>query len=220
MSTIDYHQWTDRVRRFSEGLRRLPGEINVGIDNAPPIGEEDLAAVSAKWSGGLPSVLRSLWREGAASINCRYSWTPPDEESNLLYDIFESQSYIYGGVRFEPAIDIFPGNSGVDPYDECMAEALGREGMDLWSRCAIFLHVGNGDCLALDPNTNRDDPAVVYLIHDEEGSGQISPRLSDFLTAWEELSYIGPEIWLLEYWLNRDRGEIDCTKHKTAELHK
>ena len=99
-----------------------------------------------------------------------------------------------------------------------MVETIGRGGLDLWCRCAVFLHVGNGDCLGLDPSTNLDDPAVVYLLHDGEESGQISPTFSDFLAAWEALSYIGPEFWLLDYWLDWDRGEIDCKKHKTTEL--
>lgn len=220
MSKINYSQWIERARTFSEGLRRLPGEINVGVEIAPPISEEQLEDVSAKWGGRPPAALLSFWREGSAAIDCAYWWKPPDHELPSLHEVFESNNFIYGGVRFFHATNIFPGNGGANPHDKDMLEVFGKSGMELWCRCAVFLHVGNGDCLGLDTSTNWDDPAVVYLLHDGEESGQISPTFSGFLAAWEELCYIGPEFWFLDYWLDWDRGEIDCTKHKTAELRK
>jgi hypothetical protein len=220
MSAIDYFQWVERVRRFSEGLRQLPGEINVGVEIAPTISEEQLEEAAAKWGGRLPAALGRFWREGSSALDCKYWWKPPDQELPALHEVFESNNFIYGGVRFLPATRIYPGNGGADPDDEDMLEVFGKSGMELWCRCAVFLHVGNGDCLGLDTSTNWDDPAVVYLLHDGEESGQISPTFSGFLAAWEELSYIGPEFWLLDYWLDWDRGAIDCTKHKTAELRK
>jgi hypothetical protein len=218
MTPIDYRAWVERVRAFSEGLRGLPGKINVTVQIEPTISEEALEDVSKKWISGLPEALHRLWREGSSAINCRYVWTPSEAELSRLHEVFDSNDYIYGGARFEPATSIFPGNSGAEPDDDCMSETVGKQGLDLWCRCAVFLHVGNGDCLGLDPGTHPDDPAVVYLLHDGEESGQISPSFTDFLAAWEELSYIGPEFWLLDYWLDWDHGVIDVTKHKAREL--
>lgn len=220
MKTADYSKWVERVRHFSEALRLLPGEINVNVSIAPPIDEETLRVVSSKWPSGLPAVLRQLWSDGSSCIDCKYWWRPPSEELPKLHEVFESNNFIYGGVRFEPASEVFPGNSGVKPDDEEMAEAFGESGLELWSRCAVFLHVGNGDCLGLDPESGSDDPPVVYLVHDDDESGVISPSLSEFLAAWQELSYIGPEFWLLDYWLDADRQGLDITKHKTEELRR
>lgn len=218
MSTIDYHQWIERLRLFTENLQQLSGEINLSNEISPKVSEEMLTHIAKKWKNGLPAALRNFWSEGASGIDCRYSWRPQDRDLSRLHEIFESTDAIYGGACFEPAASIYPGNSGAAPNDESMREIVGQEGLELWCRCAVFLHVGNGDCLGLDPTTNPDDPAVIYLLHDGEESGQISPTFSQFLLAWEELSYIGPESWLLDYWLDWDRGTIDCTKHKTAEL--
>ena len=218
MAEIDYQAWVQRVKGFSEALPRLPGKINIKLEIAPPISDETLAEVTTKWNGRLPGSLRKFWQEGASAIGCRYVWTPPADELSLLHEVFELNNYIYGGVRFEPASSIYPGNSGADPDDEFMVETLGKEGLALLCKCAIFLWVGDGDALGLDPDTNPDDPAVIYLVHDEPESMQISPSFSEFLSEWEKLSYIGPDIGLLHYWLDSDRGALDATKHKTAQL--
>lgn len=218
MKPIDYSEWVDRARRFTEELRRLPGRINVSIEIEPPIDEKTLEDVSKRWPNGLPAVLKKLWSNGSSSIVCKYWWMPPDQELAQLHEVFESNNAIYGGVRFLPAAHIFPGNFGVDPDDEDMAECFGTAGLELWCRCAVFLQIGNGDCLGLDPESDINDPAVVYLVHDDDSSSVISPSFTEFLIAWEQLSYIGPEFWLLDYWLDADRGLIDTTKHKTDEL--
>lgn len=217
---MDYQAWKDRVRSFSEGLLKLPGKIDVTIEIAPPLSENALEPIAEKWPSGIPDALQRLWIEGSSRFNCHYVWTPPSNELPLLKHIFDNQNYIYGGVCFEPADEIYPGNSGVDPNDDLMGAVVGDEGLALWCNCAIFLQIRNGDCLALDPSRCPADPAVVYLVHDEAESGYISNSLTDFLTAWTKLSFIGPEHWLLDYWLDADSGSIDPAKHKTLELSK
>lgn len=217
---MDYRAWIDHVRAFSEGLHKLPGEINCTITIDPPLAAADVAALESKWPTGLPESLKDLWAHGSGAVNCRYVWTPPQAELPRLHEIFESNNYIYGGVRFEPAHEIFPGNSGANPEDKNMLEVLGRRDLDLWCSCALFLHVGNGDCLGLDTQKNQSDPPVVYLVHDQPESDYISPSFSQFIRDWTELSFIGPEFWLLDYWIDREKMKIDTTKHKTDELRR
>jgi hypothetical protein len=52
------------------------------------------------------------------------------------------------------------------------------------------------DYLALDVGSDKTDPPVVYLNHDDENVA-IAANLVDFLRAWEGLYYLGPEHWLL-----------------------
>ncbi|WP_234045598.1 SMI1/KNR4 family protein [Haloferula rosea] len=217
---MNYHDWTECVRAFSEGLRMLPGEIDITIEIDPPLESQQIDTLADRWSNGLPASLRQLWSEGSARVNCPYVWTPSPDELPSLNEVFEDNDYIYGGARFEHAEQIYPGNSGADAGDEDMAAVLGKAGLELWCRCAVFLHVGNGDCLGLDPESDAEDPSVVYLVHDDDESSVISPSFSEFLAAWQELCYIGPEFWLLDYWIDGDRGVIDTTKNKTAELHR
>jgi hypothetical protein len=217
---MNYQDWTERVRAFTEALRMLPGEINVTIEIDPPLNAQQIDALAGRWPTGLPTSLRRLWNEGSSRVNCPYVWRPSPDEVPILNEVFEYNNYIYGGARFEPAEQTYPGNSGADPDDEDMADVLGKTGLELHCRCAVFLHVGNGDCLGLDPANGADDPPVVYLVHDDDTSSVISPTFSEFLASWQELCYIGPEFWLLDYWIDRDRGVIDTTKHRTAELRR
>lgn len=220
---MDYRAWINHVRAFSESLRKIPGKIDCTIEIDPPLAHAEIAALEAKWPTGLPNSLKDLWTTGSRRMHCLYIWKPSQSDHSRLQEILgEVTPYtLYGGVRFEPAHEIFPGNSGADPNDQAIFETLGRHDLALWCRCAIFLRVGDGDCLGLDPERNPTDPAVVYLMHDQPGSRYISQSFTEFVRDWTELSFIGPEVWLLDYWIiDRETGRMDTTKHKTDDLRR
>lgn len=219
---MDYRAWINHVRAFSESLRKIPGEIDCTIEIDPPLDPSEIAPIEAKWPTGLPDSLKDLWTSGSRRVNCRYIWTPSQSDLPRLQEILGESNYrLYGGVRFEPAHEIFPGNSGADPNDQAILETLGSHDLALWCRCAIFLRVGDGDCLGLDPERNPTDPAVVYLMHDQPGSSYIAQTFTEFIRDWTELSFIGPEVWLLEPWIvDRETGRMDTTKLKTDDLRR
>jgi len=224
---MNYRAWIDHVRAFAEGLQKVPGKIACTIQIDPPLSSAALSDLESKWSNGLPESLKDLWTWGSGRVSCQYVWTPTREELPRLNEIFESNDYIYGGDRFEPAHALFPGNSGADPNDMEMLGPLGRRDFDRLCKSALFLHVGNGDYLGLDTEKNPSDPPVVYHMHDEPASFYLSPSFSSFLKDWTELSFIGPEFWLLDYWFvrengrnDRENGRIDTTRHKTDDLRR
>jgi hypothetical protein len=103
---------------------------------------------------------------------------------------------------------------GFDVEDEAC-----RKNRDLWVRCTPFAHIGNGDLLALDADGRIENPPVAYLSHEGEGpSSIIAPSFTEFLRHWEAMSYIGPEIWLLNHWIRSDSGFIDSAQTKTELL--
>lgn len=63
--------------------------------------------------------------------------------------------------------------------------------------------MANADFIALDGRKNSDDPAVLYLSHDDE-SKTIAPNLATFLNEWACLKYVGPESWMLDGFLDED----------------
>jgi hypothetical protein len=164
--------------------------------------------------------------EGSAHLNGRYGWNPPAEELPSLREVFEYSFGLCGGPRFIAASEVDP-----EPMDTSYfggdimsgdAEECQRT-VDLWGRAIIILHVGNGDCLGLDPEApgcDPDDPPVVYLVHDDSSSDQICPRFTSFLSIWEELSYIGPENWLLDKWLDKNSKTLSAELHHTSKLRK
>ncbi|MFC0019521.1 SMI1/KNR4 family protein [Roseibacillus persicicus] len=214
---MDFKELICEVRTFSERLRDLSGEVELSIEIAPPIEDARIAQYEKRWPKGIPNSLRELWTTGSEQINCPYAWTPLDGDQQRLERIFEGQDSIYGGVRFNSSESIFPGNSGYDQNDRDFEYTLGKEGLSLWCRSAVILDVGNGDCLGLDIKEDYDDPPVVYLVHDDDSSSVISKSFKKFLSDWAQLSFIGPEYWLLDYWIDQD-GFIDIDKYKTSEL--
>jgi hypothetical protein len=195
--TMDFQAWLQRLRQFSASLRELPGDIEVRIEIDPPLTNAACDELAARWPTGIPRVLRELWTQGAARINCPYWWTPLDEELKLTKRILDWINIVWGGVCFEPAARIYPGNSGADPNDDLIVETFGLAGRDLWCNCAVFYWHGDGDGLGLDPRTNADDPAVVYLAHDNPDFPVLAPSFTQFLADWEALCYIKPEHWTL-----------------------
>lgn len=215
---IDFASWVLDARRFADQIKLLEGISRFEFTVAPPLLESELEPLASRWPTEIPRPLLDFWTKGSRHFHCQYVWTPPPGKSARLKAIFPRDKYIYGGARFEPAQEIFPGNSGVVPGDEDMKEAIGDNAYRLWCETAVILHVGNGDLIALDQTADPVDPPVVYLSHDDDSSAVIAPSFSFFLKSWAELCFVGPEIWLLKYWLDHTTGFINPTTHMTQEL--
>lgn len=216
---FDYASWVERGRRFVSGLESLPGKVSVSVDVAPPLSNQEADELARSLPMGLPSAIRDFLTKGSSCCDCHYWWEPPARPWPQLNQIFTHQSFIYGGPVLCHATEMVA-------LQECRLDwAEGFDGddddsrndRDLWTRCTPFAHIANGDLLALDTNVPIDDPPVAYLSH-EGGSSIIAPSFTEFLRHWEELSYIGPEIWLLSYWIQQESGFIDSARLKTKML--
>jgi hypothetical protein len=223
---MDYKSWVSRSIAFLEGIRALPGEPYLTIEIAPPLTSAELGRIQSNWHRHLPAELVRFWLEGSANLSGRYGWRPPAEELPSLREVFEYSHSVYGGPRFIAASKVNPnprdtsyfgGDIMTGDAEEC------QRTIDLWGRSIIIMHVDNGDCLGLDPEApgcDPDDPPVVYLVHDDSSSDQICPRFTTFLSIWEELSYVGPENWLLNKWLDKNSKTLSTNLHHTSELRR
>jgi hypothetical protein len=206
---FDFRDWTEKVRGFAKGLKKLPGELLLEYKIKPPSSQRTLAVLERKWPQGIPAALRSYWTMGSDEVQCMYLWTPPLRKgSNHGWPMEDT---IYGGIHFGTQ-NVYPANSGADPNDKNLQDGLGKKGLELWCRCAIFHMFGNGDCLGFDPTVNYDDPAVVYLIHDDKTSKQVSPTFTEFLRKWTNAAFLWPIRWGYGQWPFR------LTKAQKAEV--
>ena len=223
---MNYRDWVSRAVSFTAELNKLPGEITVTCQTAPSLTEHEVAKLRERWNRHLPAELVRLWTDGSSHLDCHYVWTPPPAELPELHKIFEYNNYIYGGPRFIPAAEVDPERIDTSEFDGDILDGAPEDAEKtkvLWGRAIIVLHIANGDCLGLDPEApgcDPDDPPVVYLVHDAASSAQIAPGFTDFLNQWERLSYIGPESWLLDYWLDPDAGRISADRYMTKELRR
>ncbi len=224
LNHMDYKAWADRATHFLNEMEKLPGKLSLTVEVAPPLTISELAAIRSRWQRHLPGELIRFWTEASSHYFGYYNWTPRSNERRQLKQVFPYNDFIYGDPQFLAAseVDPIPMDASVFGRDLMPNEQADAErSMALWSRSVIFFRILNGDCLGLDadaPGCDPDDPPVVYLCHDTPSSGQISPSFTDFLTEWEKLSYIGPEWWLLDSWLDAGTKRISASNHLTSEL--
>ena len=214
-----YSDWINTARDFVAALADLPGEVSVEATIAPPMTRHEADKLARSCPLGLPLVIRNFMTEGSARCDCRYWWEPPARQWPQLKEIFTYENFIYGGPTFchpqmlaglqESRLDWADGFDGDD--EDSIRDR------ELWTKSTPFAHINNGDLLALDTDGAEHDPPVVYLSH-EGGSSVISPSFTGFLRHWQTMSFIGPEIWLLSYWLDARSGFIESAHPKSALL--
>ena len=214
---VDYASWVQRTKEFTAGLEgRLAGEWEVENSIAPPMDEPALVGIENALERKLPLSLRNFFQSGSRSCECRYVWTPGSVSQDQMNAIFPSNGYIYGGAVIGDAQDL------AELLEECRWAAEGFEEAPeqeaYWLHALPFAWIRNGDKLGLDLR-QKEKPPVVYLAHDDD-SVVIAPDFDTFLETWERLCYIGPEIWLLNEFINPNNGFLDADMPKAIKLRK
>ena len=213
---IDYAGWVHRAQSFIANTgNHLEGEWETDSKVAPPMREQEIVNLEQALSYALPPGLRAFFKYGSRCCNCRYVWTPAGAFVEPMHSLFPNQGgYIYGGARFCDALDIR------EMLEECRVLAEGfqeaPEQAAFWLNALPFAWIRNGDMLALDMRQPLDPP-VSYLAHDDD-SQVVAPSFDAFLQAWESLCYIGPEIWLLDEFLDAETGLMDSKADNAQKL--
>ncbi len=212
---VDYGDWVRCAQSFTSKLgTRLEGDWELESEVAAPMDEQSIINLERTLSRDLPLPLRGFFKQGSRCLECRYVWTPTGTFVEPMHNLFPNQGgYIYGGARFCDALDI------PAMLEECRVLAEGfqeaPEQEAFWLNALPFAQIRNGDTLALDMR-HPLDPPVVYLAHDD--SQVIAPSFDAFLHAWGRLCYIGPEIWLLDEFLDAETGLMDSEADKAQKL--
>ena len=190
---LDYAAWLKKlVKRVEAEKSKKPDDPNICCVVEPVLSSgriEELRRQVAPMPL-LPAYARFL---ELACGGLDFHFNPLDEDGNEIYA---------GGVLFmarELLEDIKSGKEWAE--DTWIAES--EENKELWLNGLPFIHLANGDIIAMDIRSDPEDPAVLYLSHDDD-SRELSPSLSRFLKSWEKLGYVGPEIWILEPYLDED----------------
>jgi hypothetical protein len=197
---------------FCQGAAQASGEYVAGIQDQTAQQSANFGSIGKEMAAGYSRGVEILLDDGERRGSVHVSLTrPPKNKSNDEWPIRDT---FYGGIHFGTR-NVFPANSGSDPNDQNMYDVLGKRGREYWCRCAIFHMFGNGDCLGFDTTVNYDDPAVIYLVHDDKTTKQVSPNFTEFLTRWTKAAFLWPNNWGYGVWPFRltkaQRGE-------TAEL--
>jgi hypothetical protein len=208
-----YSSWIRRAESFVRRLNHLPGQWGVSVAVEPPITDAEADELAKTLPLGLPLPLRELYTKGAAKCLCRYNWTPDDPRLIKVHSVIPHQRSFYGGPEFIPCTELFDAHgmhSWWDGQDDQLTESQ-MQAVEVWRHSVPFIHVGNGDHVALHVTGAADEMPVVYLCHDDPETPVtwLSPSFDQFLADWEALGYLGPEIWLLDAFLGNGGGPLD-----------
>jgi hypothetical protein len=162
--------------------------------------------------------LRSFLTLGAGALDCRYTFAvDPDDRAaaGAFINLFATSDRVHGGACVGPAHELPRFAQSCADRAEVFVRAHDTDRADQWVESLPVIALSNGDYVALDIATaiDPDDPPVLYLSHDEDNV-HLADSFTDFLTAWEHLCYIGPEIWLLDRFFGND----DLLVRKSPEV--
>jgi hypothetical protein len=215
---VDYCRWIGRAILFVEGLRKLPGGIEVETQVAPALDEGAAGALAKALPQGLPGPLRRFLTQASAGCEFGYSWEPPQDLLEDLQKIVASKTFVFGGGCLCDATKFAYHQRAVLDFGLGLVEEY-PEDSRLWVNSVPFLPVGNGDRLALYVGTDweGEDHPVVYLDHEGYGfSCLIAPSFDQFLESWERLFYVGP-LWL-RYFIDPVSGHLNPDSKKQRLL--
>jgi hypothetical protein len=200
---FDVPAWFRRAEHFVRGLHGLPGRWGISIKVAPPIASSDFSLIEAEFSYELPSLLRKLYTEGSAEFSCCYSWTPDTKHLPQVNELVPHHYSFYGGPKFIPLANL-PRSIGVENWFDAEGMTDDEKGAAItWEQTLPIIFIENGDLVGIHFTGNPDSQPVVYLCHDDPKNSVeiLAENLQSFLIHWEQLAYIGPEIWLLDHFL-------------------
>ncbi len=205
---IDWPAWLGRFRRYLQAARQLPGDWQYYCETESPASADSLERFNSEASDPIPSCLLSFFRNAWGRLECRSTWAPHGADREQLGELLPHTQNLYMGLaipHYEDLPDILQWfREWADQLDA--EEGFGPESAAMLRTSYPLAAIGNGDYLALNLETSKIDPAVVYLSHETDlehapNTTTVSDSLSEFLHEWERLGYPGPEIWLLTHFL-------------------
>jgi len=223
--SFDRAAWVASAGEFMRGLPdRLdhvdPDELE--FEAAPPLKNREFQKLAKALQQPLPEPLKRFLLEGSAEIRFRYCWEPKarSKPRKTLQSLI-SRKDIWGGAAICPASQIAEmqricGEYANDPQFWLVDFP---DEQALWKRSVPFVMMDNHDFLALDlgPTKRRKNPPVVYLCHDGDSS-EIAPSFDVFMHEWQNVCYVGPEIWLLEPFRDEGTGHLDSQGDAASAL--
>ncbi len=208
-------EWLESVRTFTARYKLAEG-FSIQHQIEPPLPESRLAALTSELAVRLPEAVRLFLTRGSRRCRLEYQWEPTGSASELLEEILD-QAYVSGGA------DLCDASALVAQLKECHEWARETwiaeypKDQEFWLNSLPISPLDNGDFLAVDLREAKADPPVVYLAHDDE-SRIIAPSFSAFLKTWADLCYIGPEIWILDHFIDNSTGMLDASTPKAERL--
>ena len=182
-----WNKWKSRWQKTLSACNTIGGEAR-DLKIEQPATEDEVLSVESKLGLRLPETFRKVLIEFSSSVE--FNWFLPEIElPNEFRQIFcgECSWNLNELIELEDNRKGWMESCFPNPDDEYDA---------VWHNKLAFLHVSNGDLIALDLDKMPEAP-VIYLSHDDgEGHGYIlGSNFTDFIDRWSLLGCVGAEDW-------------------------
>lgn len=216
MNKFDVSDWPNAAARRIQSISQKGGESEVEVNVTPPLSDKAVDALATQLALPIPAALKSFLVGACGGFSFRYRWEPNGDSGSALEDLFGGDGRVWGGGDFCLSTSFEEWIEDCKSWAEETWIADSEEDFELWTKSLPILRMENADVLALDLRTPSDDPAVIYLSHDED-SKIIAPTFTSFLREWSRLYCVGPEFWMIEPFLD-DEGHLSAATAGAAEL--
>jgi hypothetical protein len=214
-----FQEWTQAAIQFIERLpQRVTGEVESQVNLLPPLSSDALDSLASSLRLPIPAALRAFLQNASGGFEFRYKWSPTGSQAEAVGSALGGEDCLWGRGEVCKASEFAGWLADCKSWAEETWVAEYPEDLAFWTQSFPILRMGNGDFVGLDCRTTSDDPAVVYLSHDDE-SKIIAESFTGFLSAWARVGYVGPESWMIERFLNDD-GLLDPETDKAQELQR
>jgi hypothetical protein len=218
MKTQEIARWMETASAFyRHRVKSTGGGAETAFNKAPSATEQSIATVESRLGQPLPKALREFFLNCTSGLEMSYSWEPDEARREAVEELIDGTTVCGGGTIRLGDLPKHKEDARAWAEETWLAEEPDQQ--ELWLKSLPFLHLDNGDYLALDLRQPADDPPVYYLSHDDE-SQTIASSFTSFLQAWERVCYIGPESWLLEPFINPETGFLDGDCENAQKLRR
>lgn len=198
-------KWVAELRSFAErinGSKSFSGDADLEV--GPVLDVPKVAALEATLGRPLPIELRDFLLHGTASLQFSFEVSIEDGDDD-----------IQGGIELDSESLAGLATDKKSWMDETWI-ADDEDELARWAASFPFCHLSSGDMLGV-VTEGEDQGCVIYLSHDSE-SQILSRSFLEFLREWAQCCYLGPEIWMLEPYLNPDTGLLDGNSAEATEM--
>lgn len=212
---FSHHQWVEVAKTFIRTrARSIPG-FSGKVRTAKALSATKLSQTRKSLPIHLPKRVAEFLSSAASSFQFRYEWELSGGPLKKITHAGLETDKLWGGTTLCNAVVLPRWVRDCRAWAEETWIADDPDEQTVWLECLPIGSLDNGDYLAV--KTGRDDPPVVYLSHDD-ASRVISPSFTAFLKTWERLCYLGPEIWMLENFIDPKTGFLSADTEKAAAL--
>jgi cell wall assembly regulator SMI1 len=179
---LDGATWMKHWSAAVKAATRLGGEAT-GPTVSPPASSAAIASVESELGFPLPVSLREVIARFSGAVTFRWHLPPKPERpapfSGQCEWNLDDLPHLEA-IRQEWFEAVFR-DPDADPHDA------------VWQNKLPFMHIANGDLLAIDRAAGPDGP-VVYLSHDGDdlNGARLGGNFIDFLDRWTPLDAPGP----------------------------